>query len=106
MVNDQRNCAQLQEYISRKQALPQKLAGRYFKWRKDMQQIQGATQSQASTTQQQQQRQEQITPQRYVPNKRRRVRGGSATASSPSSRHTPSSAVSTVHSNMIETAKR
>ncbi|SAM07091.1 hypothetical protein [Absidia glauca] len=106
MVNDQRNCAQLQEYISRKQALPQKLAGRYFKWRRDMQQIQGATQSQASTTQQQQQRQEQITPQRYVPNKRRRVRGGSATASSPSSRPPPSSASSTVHSNMIETAKR
>lgn len=104
MVNDQRNCAQLQEYISRKQALPQKLAGRYFKWRKDMQQVQGATQSQASTTQQQQQ-QEQVTPRRYVPNKRRRVRGGSATASSPNSRPPPPAA-STVHSNMIETAKR
>ncbi|KAI8092898.1 uncharacterized protein BX664DRAFT_261045 [Halteromyces radiatus] len=78
MVDDQRNCAQLQQYISQKRTMLQKIAGRYFKWRKGMQQIQQATigatnQSSINTNTPQ-------VSQRYPPNKRRRVRGGSATA--------------------------
>ncbi|CAO3594824.1 unnamed protein product [Absidia cylindrospora] len=86
MVNDQRNCAQLQEYIYRKQALLQRLVGRYFRWRKGIQQIQQsattATGSQASAT-------DSITPQRYPSNKRRRVRGGSSTAAASGTRPPP-----------------
>ncbi|KAI8332645.1 hypothetical protein BC941DRAFT_436197 [Chlamydoabsidia padenii] len=100
MVNDQRNCAQLQEYIARKQILIQKLAGRYFKWRKDMQQIQHSVESQQGSIKQQ----EQSTPQRYPPNKRRRVRGGSATAASSGSRSSP--LVLTPHNDLNETVKR
>lgn len=88
MVSEKRTCTQLKEYITRiNEDTPflDKLVHNFFKWRVNIHKMQTA-----NTAQQQQ---NVNTAQanvggRIPPNKRRRVRGGSATASGSGRSHT------------------
>ncbi|KAI8066812.1 hypothetical protein BC940DRAFT_340698 [Gongronella butleri] len=95
MVNDRRTCKQLQESIAKSGASMRTLASKYFKWRSDMLSIQtkqsrpagsiGAGTSSSSSTPSTSGARGLSRPnpsgRKYPPNKRRRVRGASASAS-------------------------
>lgn len=82
MVSEKRTCAQLKDYITRineEEPFLDKIAHNFFKWRVNIHRIQTiepVKQAPAPNTMRG----------RPPPNKRRRVRGGSATASSSGSR--------------------
>jgi DNA excision repair protein ERCC-4 len=93
MVSEKRTCTQLRDYITRMNddtVFLDKLAHSFFKWRVNIHKMQSA-----STAQQQQSASaaaanaaQSHARGRMPPNKRRRVRGGSATALGSSRSHT------------------
>ncbi|ORX60262.1 hypothetical protein DM01DRAFT_1332415 [Hesseltinella vesiculosa] len=77
MVNDRRTCKQLQEYLASSQGFLKRLAEHYFSWRTTMLRMQKKQDPPASAASDSASH----FGNRHPPNKRRRVRGGSATAS-------------------------